>query len=632
MENREIAAVFEEISNLMKILQDDPKWTFKAAAYDRAKRSIESYPERLEDIARDPHRKLIDIPGIGADLAKKISELIATGRSAYHQEQLAKIPRSLLDLLQLQTVGPQKVRLFYQQANIRSVDELEAAAQEGRLRGLPGMSEKSEENILKAIAVFRRAAGRFRLDTAYETAAVLTAWLSDSKAVEEVTPAGSLRRGRETVGDLDLLVTGSDPASIAGHFVKFPGVAAILAQGEDKVSVKLKNDLQVDVRLLERTAYGAALQYFTGSKEHNVALRDLAKRHGWKLNEYGLFHGEKVLASRTEEEIYAKLGLPWIPPELRENLGEIEAAEKGELPKLVELGDIRGDLQMHTTASDGHASIEEMAGAAKQLGYQYILITDHSQAVTVANGLDEERAVEHIHRIHAARQKVKGIEIWAGSEVDILGDGSLDYPDELLKQFDIVLASVHSRMTMPAEEMTTRLLRALENPYVRILGHPTGRQILRRDPFLFDLEKVFAAAKKFGVILELNGNPERLDLCDRHVKLARDRGMKIIISTDAHDPQHFKLMRYGVSTARRGWMEKSGVLNTLPPNNFSPASGPCRSSWCCYAKLPAGTRHADAGLQPPRLDMWPDHKDLLQGYGIQVRLPMMEVVDILHEL
>ena len=568
MENREIAAVFEEISNLMKILQDDPKWNFKAVAYDRAKRSIESYPERLEDIARDPNRKLTDIPGIGADLAKKITELVETGKLVYHQEQLAKIPRSLLDMLQLQTVGPQKVRLFYQQAKIHSVDELEAAAKEGRLRDLPGMSEKSEENILKAIEVFRRAAGRFRLDTAYETAEVLAAWLHDCKAVEEVTPAGSLRRGRETVGDLDLLVTGRDPASIADHFVNFPGIAAVLGKGEDKVSVKLKNDLQVDVRLLERSAYGAALQYFTGSKEHNVALRDRAKRHGWKLNEYGLFHGEKVLASRTEEEIYTQLGLPWIPPELRENLGEIEAAEKGELPKLVELGDIRGDLQMHTTASDGHASIEEMAAAAKQLGYQYILITDHSKAVTVANGLSEERAVEHIKRIHAARKKVKGIEIWAGSEVDIMGDGSLDYPDELLKQFDIVLVSVHSRMNMPADEMTARLLRALENPYVRIVGHPTGRQILRRDPFLFDLEKVFAAAKKLGVILEVNAAPERLDLCDRHVKLARDRGMKVIISTDAHDPQHFKLMRYGVTTARRGWMEKSGVLNTLPPEKL----------------------------------------------------------------
>lgn len=568
MENRKIAAVFEEISNLLKITQDDPKWNFKAVAYDRAKRSIESHPERLEDIARDRSRKLTDIPGIGADLAKKITELVQTGHLAYHQEQLAKIPHSLLGLLQLQTVGPQKVRLFYQQANIRNVDELEAAAKEGRLRSLPGMSEKSEENILKAIEVFRRAAGRFRLDTAYETAEVLTAWLRDSKAVEEVTPAGSLRRGRETVGDLDLLVTGHDHAGIADHFIKFPGIAAVLAKGEDKVSVKLKNDLQVDVRLIERSASGAALHYFTGSKEHNVALRDRAKRQGWKLNEYGLFKGEKVLASRTEEDIYAKFGLPWIPPELRENLGEIEAAEEGKLPNLAELGDIRGDLQMHTTASDGHASIEEMAGAAKQLGYQYILITDHSKAVTVANGLDEKRATEHIQRIHAARKKVKGIEIWAGSEVDILGDGSLDYSNELLKQFDIVLASVHSRMNMPAEEMTARLLRALENPYVRILGHPTGRLILRREPFLFDVEKVFAAAKSFGVILEVNAAPERLDLCDHHVRLARDRGMKIIISTDAHDPQHFKLMRYGVITARRGWMEKSGVLNTLPPEKL----------------------------------------------------------------
>jgi len=568
MENHEIAAVFEEISNLMKITQDDPKWTFKAAAYDRAKRSIEGFPEQVEDVARDPNRKLTEIPGIGPDLAKKIMELIETGHSAYHQEQLAKVPHGLLDLLQLQTVGPQKVRLFHTQANINNVDDLEAAAKEGRLRDLPGMSAKSEENILKAIETFRRAAGRFRIDTAYETAEILTAWLNDSKTVEEVTPAGSLRRGRETVGDLDLLVTGRDNARIADHFVKFPGIASILAKGDDKVSVKLKNDMQVDVRMLERSAYGAVLQYFTGSKEHNVALRHRAKRNGWTLNEYGLYHGEKLLASRTEEEIYEKLGLPWIPPELRENLGEIEAAERGELPKLVELGDIRGDLQMHTTASDGHASVEDMAHAAKELGYQYILITDHSKAVTVANGLSEERAVENIQRIHAARKKVKGIEIWAGTEVDIMGDGTLDYPDELLKQFDIVLASVHSRMNMPAEEMTARLLRALENPYVRILGHPTGRLILRRDPFLFDVEKVFAAAKRFGVILEVNAAPERLDLCDRHVRLARDRGMKVIISTDAHDPQHFKLMRYGVTTARRGWMEKSGVLNTLPPEKL----------------------------------------------------------------
>jgi DNA polymerase (family 10) len=568
MENREIAAIFEEIANLMKINQDDPKWTFKAAAYERARRAIEGFPERLEDIARDPQRKLTDIPGIGEDLAKKIVELVETGKCKYHQEQLAKIPASLLELLQLQTVGPQKVRLFYKEAGIKSIDDLEVAAKAGRLRHLPGMSVKSEENILKALEVYQRAAGRFRLDTAYETAQQLSGYLKEFGGVEEVTPAGSLRRGRETVGDLDLLVTGRDQAGIADHFARYSGIAQLLAKGEDKVSVKLQNDLQVDVRLLDRESYGAALQYFTGSKEHNVALRERAKKRGWKLSEYGLFQGEKVLASRTEEEIYAKLDLPWIPPELRENLGEIEAAEKGELPDLVVLGDIKGDLHMHTTASDGRASVEEMAQAAKQLGYEYILITDHSKAVTIANGLDERRAVENIQRIKAARKNVTGIKIWAGAEVDILGDGSLDYPDEILKQFDIVLVSVHSRMNMPGPEMTARLLKALANPYVRILGHPTGRQILKRDPFVFDLEKVFAAAKEHGVIMELNAHPERLDLCDRHLKLARDREMKIIISTDAHSPAHFKLMQYGVVTARRGWLSKDDVLNTLPPEKL----------------------------------------------------------------
>ncbi len=574
MENQDIAAIFEEISNLVKILQEDKKWPFKAAAYDRARRAIESYPERLETLARDPQRKLTEIPGVGADLAAKIRELLETGRCQYHQEQLKKVPPGLLDLLELQGVGPQKVRLFHQELRVDNVDDLEKAAKEGRVRDLPKMDVKSEANILKAIETFRRAAGRFRLDTASQTADQLIAYLKELKAVERVEPAGSLRRGRETVGDLDLLVTGREHARIAEHFARYPEVAQILGKGDDKVSVKLRNDLQVDVRLLEAKSYGAAMQYFTGSKEHNVALRDRAKRRGWKLSEYGLFEGERNLASRTEEEIYKKLGLAWIPPELRENLGEIEAAEKGELPRLVELGDIKGDLQMHTTASDGKKSVEEMAEAAKKLGYQYILITDHSKAVTIANGLDEKRAVQNIKRIHAARKKVKGIEIWAGTEVDILGDGTLDYPDALLKQFDIVLASVHSRMNMPAEEMTARLLKALANPYVRILGHPTGRQLLRRDPFQFDLEKVFAAAKEHGVILELNGNPERLDLCDRHAHLAKERGMKVIISTDAHHPDHFALMRYGVLTARRAWLTARDVLNTLPPATLLTALRP----------------------------------------------------------
>ncbi|MGH9430349.1 MAG: DNA polymerase/3'-5' exonuclease PolX [Terriglobia bacterium] len=574
MENKDIAQVFEDLSNLTRILQEDAKWQFKAAAYDRAKRVIESYPERLENIVRDPQRKLTDIPGIGADLANKIKELVETGQSRFHQEKLKQVPESLLGLLQLQTVGPQKVRTFYKELSVKSVDDLEAAAQAGRLRGLPGMSEKSEANILKAIEVHRRAAGRFRLDTAFEAAEELTAYLRGCKSVDQVTPAGSLRRGRETVGDLDLLVTGSGHAAIANHFAKFPRITQILGKGEDKVSVKLDQDLQVDVRLLEEESYGAALMYFTGSKEHNVVLRERAKKLGMKLSEYGLFKGERNVASRTEEEVYERLGLPWIPPELRENMGEIEAAEAHALPKLVELSEIKGDLQMHTTASDGRTSAAEMAEAAKRLGYRYILITDHSKAVTVANGLDEKRALENIRQIHAARKKVTGIEIWAGAEVDIMGDGRLDYPDSLLKEFDIVLASIHSRMNQPPEEMTERILKALANPYVRILGHPTGRQILRRDPFTFDVERVFDAAKKFGLVLELNGNPERLDLSDRHVRLAHDKGMKIVISTDAHDPSHFRFMRFGVATARRGWMEAKSVINTYSPERLLAALRP----------------------------------------------------------
>lgn len=568
MENSEIAAAFNDLSNLTRILQEDGKWAFKAAAYDRARRSIEQFPERLEDIVRSPDRKLTEVPGIGADLAKKIQELVETGRLGYLEEKLQKVPRTLLNLLELQTVGPAKVRLFYKELGITTVDELETAAKAGRLRSLPGMSAKSETNILKGIEVFRRAAGRFRLDTAYETAQELSDYLRKCAGVEQITAAGSLRRGRETVGDLDLLVTASDPSEIADAIVKHPRVAQVLAKGGDKVSVKLDDDMQVDVRLLPRESYGAALQYFTGSKEHNVALRERARKLGLKLSEYGLYRGDQAVAGPSEEGVYEKLGLAWIPPELRENLGEIEAAETGRLPHLVELADIRGDLQMHTTASDGHTSVEEMAAAAKKLGYSYILITDHSKAVVVAHGLDEARAVENIRRIKAARKNVTGIEIWAGAEVDILVGGRLDYPDELLRQFDIVLASVHSRMTQPGEEMTERLLKALENPYVRILGHPTGRQILRRDPFQFDVERVFAAAKKYGVILEINGNPERLDLSDRHARLAHDRGMKVVISTDAHDPSHFALMRYGVLTARRGWTEKKDVINTYPPSKL----------------------------------------------------------------
>ncbi len=565
MENHEIALALEEIGAILRVLQDDPKWSFKASAYERAGRAIQGYAERLEDIARAPDRKLMEVPGVGADLASKITELLTTGKIEYLEERLRKVPRGVLAMMQLQGVGPQKARVFHLELGIGTVAELEAAAKEGKIRKLKGMSEKTEQSILKAIEVLSRATGRFRLDIAQQTADEIALWIRKVKGVDRVTPAGSLRRGRDTIGDLDLVVTGGDPEELAEHLVKYPPIMQVLAKGRDKVSVKLANHMQVDVRLMPPESYGAALQYFTGSKEHNVALRERVRKRGWKLNEYGLYAGERVIAGSSEEQIYEKLDLEWIPPEMRENMGEIELAEAGELPKLVELADIRGDLQMHTTASDGRTSAEEMADAAKKLGYKYILITDHSKAVTIANGLDDQRALENIERIKAARRNVRGIEIWAGCEVDILAGGDLDYPDEILQQFDIVLASIHSRMTQPGEEMTNRIIRALENPYVRILGHPTGRYVLRRDPFQFDVERVFDAAKKNGVILEINANPERLDLCDRHVRLARDKGIKTVISTDAHRPAHFELMRYGVITARRGWMEKASVINTYSP-------------------------------------------------------------------
>ena len=568
MENRAIAAVFEEISNLIKILQDEPKWSFRAAAYDRAARSLEGFPERAADLALNPSRNLTEIPGIGTDMGAKIRELIETEKCTYHTEQLSKVPPALLDLLRLQGVGPQKVRLFYRQLGIENVGQLKVAAQLGKLRLLPGMSQKSEENILKALDTFHRALGRFLLSDVTECAETLIAFLREFKSVETVTAAGSLRRGEETIKDLDLLVIGTDHQKVVDHFVNAPGITEILAKGKDKVSVRLKNGLQVDVRLLESESYGAALQYFTGSKEHNVLLRDRAKRRGWKLSEYGLFDGNKRIAGISEEGIYKKLGLPYIPPELRECQGEIDAAEKGELPTLLHLRDIKGDLQMHTRASDGKASVVEMAKAARERGYLYILVTDHSKSVTIANGLSEKRAVEYLEEIRAARKIVTGIEIWAGMEVDILGDGSMDMPDGILKQLDIVLATIHSRMNMARNEMTARILKALNNPYVKIFGHPTGRQLLRRDPYQFDMDKIFDAAKKRDVVVEVNANPARLDLCDRHVRLAKEKGLKVVISTDAHSPAHFNFMRYGVVTARRGWLEKEDVINTFSPKDL----------------------------------------------------------------
>jgi DNA polymerase (family X) len=569
MENRDIARILRETAHLLEI---DGAIIGRYRSYERAAELISSLPESVEQLALDP-AKLTELPGVGDRLAEHIQEILKTGDYSLRRKLLKKYPSTILDILTLQSLGPKKVALLWRTFKAGTVEQVEDLARKGKLRDLPGFGQKSEENIIKAIDVFKQISGRFLLDFVEAQAAKLAAYIGGfGKLVQSVNPAGSFRRGKETVGDLDLLVTlaprhaAKEVDALAQHILAFPENAQTLAHGENKVSFVLGAGLQVDVRLLEPENHGAALLYFTGSKEHNVTLRGRANKMGWTLNEYALttLKGGKRVAGTTETEIYAKLKLDFIPPELRENSGEIEAAEAHRLPHLIERSDIRGDLQMHTTASDGRNSIEEMAAAARALGYDYIALTDHSKAVTVANGLDEKRTREQIRKIHAANAKNPGIRILAGSEVDILKDGRLDLDDETLAELDVVVASVHSYMNLERAEMTERLLAAIENPYTQILGHPTGRLLLRRDEFPYDMEAILDAAARRGVAVECNASPERLDLKDTYLRMAKDRGVPVVISTDAHTTTTLQFMRYGVQMARRGWLQKKDVLNTLP--------------------------------------------------------------------
>jgi DNA polymerase (family X) len=570
MENRHVARVLRETGQLLEI---DGASIGRFRSYERTAQLLESLAESIEALAAD-RKKLLEMPGIGDSMADHIQEILKTGDYSLRKKLLAKYPESILRLLELQSLGPKKVAFLWKTFQAGTVELVEQLAREGKLRDLAGFGEKSEENILKAIEVFKKSAGRFLTDVAEEEAEKLVTHLQAyGKPIETVTPAGSLRRRKETVGDLDLLVTlaagkytPKAVEAISDHILKFPEIDQTLARGENKVSFLLKNGLQVDVRILEKKSLGAALLYFTGSKEHNVALRGRANKMGLTLNEYALatLEGERPVASATEQEIYAKLGLDFIPPELRENTGEIDAAAEHRLPNLVQLGDIRGDLQMHTTASDGKNSIEEMARAAKEMGYEYISLTDHSKAVTVANGLDEKRTLEQIQKIRAANTKSLGIHIFASSEVDVLKNGKLDLADEVLAQLDIVLVSIHSYMNLERAEMTERILAAVEHPRAQIVGHPTGRLILRRDAYAYDMEKILDAAHKHGVVMECNASPDRLDLSDVYLRMAKERGVKAVISTDAHSTRGLAVMRYGVQIARRGWLEKGDVINTLP--------------------------------------------------------------------
>jgi DNA polymerase (family 10) len=579
MENREIARILQETAHLLEI---DGAFIGRYRSYEKAAELIAGIPESIEQLALDPE-KLKELPGVGERLAEHIQEILETGDYSLRQKLLKKYPHTILDLLTVHSLGPKKVGLLWRTFKAGTVEQVENLAREGKLRDLPGFGEKSETKILKAIEVFKQSAGRFLIDFVEAQAAKLIAYIAGyGKPVGSVEPAGSFRRCKETIGDLDLLVTltgkhgRKDVDALAKHILNYPENAQTLAHGENKVSFLVGSGLQVDVRLLDPESRGAALLYFTGSKEHNVVLRGRANTMGWTLNEYALTRlkdGRRV-AGKTEEEIYAKLKLDFIAPELRENTGEIEAAEKHALPDLITLDDIRGDLQMHTTASDGRNSIEEMAAAARDLGYEYIALTDHSKAVTVANGLDEKRTREQIRKIHAANSNDPGIRILAGSEVDILKDGRLDLADEVLAELDVVVASVHSYMNLDRAEMTDRLLSAMDNPYTQILGHPTGRLLLRRESFPYDMEAVLNAAARHGVAVECNASPERLDLKDTYLRMAKDRGVPIVISTDAHTASMLHFMKYGVQMARRGWIGKKDVLNTLPLGKFLAALRP----------------------------------------------------------
>lgn len=578
MDNPTISRLLAETADLMEI---DGADSFRIRSYRVAADAVEQTTVDLASAASDAAR-LQEIPGIGKSMAAKIQSIVAHGTLAQRDELVAKYGTGILELLKLQGMGPKTISLFWSAAKVGSIDTLAEAIESGKLASLPRMGAKQLEKLRKGIEDYRRSAGRFRIDETEEAAERITAYLLAFNGFEKVTPAGSLRRGRETAGDLDLLVTGPacqpEQTSAAVEYVAaFPGIHDIIAKGENKVSFHLGNGLQVDVRLLPSESYGAALQYFTGSKGHNVSLRQRALKMGYTLSEWSLarLDDDSTVAAATEEEIYAALGMDWIPPEMRENLGEIEAAAGHALPKLIELKDLKGDVHMHTTATDGQNSIREMVDAALERGYEYIAITDHSKNLAMTNGLDEKRALEHIKRIREVDKEMEGrIRVFPGIEVDILADGALDLDDEVLAQMDVVIASVHTRMEQSRDEMTAHLIRAIENPYTRILGHLTGRQLLRREPYALDVGAVLRRAAEAGVAVEHNSSPERLDLSDRDLRLAKELGCKIVINTDSHATRALAKMSYGVRQLRRAWLGPDDVLNTRGPAEFLAALRP----------------------------------------------------------
>ncbi|MGQ9811228.1 MAG: DNA polymerase/3'-5' exonuclease PolX [bacterium] len=562
MENIDVARLLDEIGDILELKDENP---FRIRSYRKAARVIRDLPEDVKSLMESGD--LRKIPGIGESLAEKIEEIVKTGTCKFYEELKQDPAYQLRPLLGIPGIGPKLAVRLNKELGIKTIEDLEKAARQGNLQNLEGIREKLEEKILKGIEQYKRHIGRFKLSDALTYAESIIRLLSSEKGIIRIDLAGSLRRMKETIGDIDILLIASQEKrkDLMDAFTRIDLVADVLARGDTKSSVILRSGIQVDLRILDAENYGAALHYFTGSKDHNVAIRDRAKRMGLKVSEYGVFDAKtgKQIGGSREEEIFSLVGLEFIEPELRESSGEIEAAESGRLPKLIRLDDIKGDLQMHTDASDGANTIEEMANFAKKMGYKYIAITDHSKAVKVAGGLDENALLKQIEEVQKINRRLSGIEILSGVEVDILPDGRLDIDDNVLSKCDVVVAAVHSRFNMPKEEMTRRIIKGISNRYVSILAHPTGRIINEREPYEVDLEAVIDAARKNRVALELNAYPDRLDLRDVHCRQAKEAGVKIAINTDSHAAVQLPNIRYGVATARRGWLEAEDVINTF---------------------------------------------------------------------
>lgn len=567
MRNKEIADIFSRIADVLEIKDEN---VFRIRAYRTAAQNIMNLSRELDDIYKKDPSGLENIPGIGKDLKEKIVEMLETGKLKYFNDLMKEFSPGFLDMLDLAGLGPKKLRKLQEKLGIKNVEDLKKACEKGKLEDIEGMGAKSQEKLLEAIGHFKKKEGRMLLPEADAYADEIITYLKKSKFFKKLEKAGSLRRGRETVGDLDILSIATDAKKAMDHFVNYPDCESVVAKGLTKGSIVLRNGPQVDLRIIESRRFGAALQYFTGSKQHSVKVRKIAKSKGYKVNEYGVFSvkkagKERMVAGKTEEEVYKKVGMDWIPPELREDTGEVEAAMEGGLPKnLLKEKDIKGDLHLHTTESDGRATIEELAEKAREKGYEYIGISEHSKLVRVARGLDEKRLLKHVERIRKIDKKVKGIKILAGVEVDILGDGSLDLKDHALKELDIVIAAIHSKFKLSKKEQTERILRAMDNKYVNALAHPSGRLITTRTPLQIDFDRIFSQAAGANIYLEVNTHGDRMDLNDVHCKRAKELGAKFLISSDAHALDQLDLLTFGVITARRGWVEKKDVLNTYP--------------------------------------------------------------------